>query len=170
MQRLTRAGSAGARARWALCGARAEFQEPIAPWGSRPRAVSSATVCLLALCGFIISRRRLRCEVWIALDCFCLEAGNTPFPCERVLSPARPARMHGETHRSTVSRAHLIPSAKTVADCFKSRNKIVFGGRRRALRCLPQEYLRGARRLGRFAKICPPRLCECDAPYLEAAG
>jgi len=59
-------------------------------------------------------------------------------------------------------------AAKTVADCFKYRNKIGTEVAVEALKDYLKKYRRGADALWRFAKIC--RVANVMRPYLEAAG
>ena len=56
--------------------------------------------------------------------------------------------------------------AKTVADCFKYRNKVGLDVALEALRDYRQKYRGGMDELWRFAKIC--RVARVMRPYLEA--
>jgi predicted transcriptional regulator of viral defense system len=58
--------------------------------------------------------------------------------------------------------------AKTVADCFKYRNKVGLDVALEALREYRQKYRGGMDELWRYAKIC--RVERVIRPYLEALG
>ena len=58
--------------------------------------------------------------------------------------------------------------AKTVADCFKYRNKIGLDVALEALRDYRQKHRSGMDELYKFAKIC--RVERVMRPYLEALG
>jgi hypothetical protein len=60
----------------------------------------------------------------------------------------------------------IFSAAKTVADCFKFRNKIGLDVALEALRDYRRKYRSGMEDLWRFAKIC--RVTAVMRPYLEA--
>ena len=62
----------------------------------------------------------------------------------------------------------IYSAAKTVADCFKYRNKIGTEVAVEALKDYLKKHRRGADALWSFAKIC--RVAKVMQPYLEAAG
>ena len=62
----------------------------------------------------------------------------------------------------------IYSPAKTVADCFKYRNKIGAEIAVEALKDYLKQHPRGADALWRFAKVC--RVSNVIRPYLEAAG
>jgi hypothetical protein len=62
----------------------------------------------------------------------------------------------------------IYSTAKTVADCFKYRNKIGTEVAVEALKDYLKKHRRGADELWSFAKIC--RVAKVMRPYLEAAG
>jgi hypothetical protein len=61
---------------------------------------------------------------------------------------------------------HLYSAAKTVADCFKYRNKIGIDVAVEALRDFTRKHRGGATDLARFARIC--RVSRVMQPYLDA--
>jgi hypothetical protein len=61
---------------------------------------------------------------------------------------------------------HVYSAAKTVADCFKYRNKIGVDVAVEALRDFSRKYRGGASDLARFARIC--RVSRVMQPYLDA--
>jgi predicted transcriptional regulator of viral defense system len=71
-----------------------------------------------------------------------------------------------EDHRIEGVEVKVYKPAKTVADCFKYRNKIGLDVAIEALRDYRQKHRRGMDELWRFAKIC--RVERVMRPYLEA--
>jgi len=71
-----------------------------------------------------------------------------------------------ETHRIEGVEARVYSAAKTVADCFKYRNKIGIDVVVEALRDFNGRYRGGATELARFARIC--RVTRVMQPYLDA--
>jgi hypothetical protein len=57
---------------------------------------------------------------------------------------------------------------KTVADCFKYRNKVGIDVAVEALRDSGRKYRGGATQLARFARIC--RVARVMQPYLDAVA
>jgi predicted transcriptional regulator of viral defense system len=83
--------------------------------------------------------------------------------------------MSGESFRAGVETHHIegvdvkiYSAAKTVADCFKFRNKIGTDIAVEALRDFTHKFPDGADDLWRFAGIC--RVRRVMEPYLEAIG
>ena len=60
----------------------------------------------------------------------------------------------------------VYSAAKTVADCFKYRNKIGIDVAVEALRDFTRKHRGGASDLARFARIC--RVTRVMQPYLDA--
>jgi hypothetical protein len=60
----------------------------------------------------------------------------------------------------------VYSAAKTVADCFKYRNKIGIDVAVEALRDFSRKHRGGASDLARFARIC--RVTRVMQPYLDA--
>jgi predicted transcriptional regulator of viral defense system len=73
-----------------------------------------------------------------------------------------------EVHKIDGVPVRIYSAAKTVADCFKYRNKIGTEVAVEALKDYLKKYRRGVDALWRFAKIC--RVANVMRPYLEAAG
>ena len=73
-----------------------------------------------------------------------------------------------ETHKIDGVPVRIYSPAKTVADCFKYRNKIGAEIAVEALKDYRKQHPRGADALWRFAKVC--RVSNVMRPYLEAAG
>ena len=105
-------------------------------------------------------------EVWIALA----EKARKPkldHPRLRVARFSGPALTEGiETHRLENVEVRVYSAAKTVADCFKYRNKVGVDVAVEALRDFSRRHRGGATELARCARIC--RVTRVMQPYLDA--
>jgi predicted transcriptional regulator of viral defense system len=125
-----------------------------------------ATVCLLSALVFHQITTQNPAEVWIALA----PGSRTPRANGQRLRVVRftgPALTEGrQEHRIEGVPVGIYSPAKTVADCFKFRNKIGLDVAIEALReCLRQRKAT-IREIHRFAKIC--RVARVMQPYLES--
>jgi predicted transcriptional regulator of viral defense system len=130
-------------------------------------AVPSAVICLLSALAYHQLGTQLPHQVWIAIG---LKA-RVP---KRASVQLRIVRMSGqaltagiETHRIEGVRVRIYGPAKTVADCFKFRNKIGLDVAVEALR----DYRRKRGEMDdvwRYARIC--RVGRVMQPYLEAVA
>jgi predicted transcriptional regulator of viral defense system len=125
-----------------------------------------ATVCLLSALVFHQITTQNPAEVWIALP----PGSRTPRSNGQRLRVVRftgPALTEGrQEHRIEGVPVGIYSPAKTVADCFKFRNKIGLDVAIEALReCLRQRKAT-IREIHRFAKIC--RVARVMQPYLES--
>ncbi len=107
-------------------------------------------------------------EVWIAI-------GNKDHPPRLDYPPLRTVRFSSvalaagvETHRVDGTEVQVTGVAKTVADCFKFRNKIGLDVALEALREARREKKATADELWRYAKI--NRVTNVMRPYLEAVA
>lgn len=105
-------------------------------------------------------------EVWVALP----EKARRPrldYPRLRIARFAGEALTEGieERHSEGVT-LRVYSAAKTVADCFKYRNKIGIDVAVEALRDYSRKHRGGATELARFARIC--RVARVMQPYLDA--
>jgi hypothetical protein len=73
-----------------------------------------------------------------------------------------------EQHQIEGMNVKIFNPAKTVADCFKYRNKVGLDVALEALRDYRQKYRGGMDELWPYAKIC--RVERVIRPYLEALG
>ena len=129
------------------------------------KRIPHGVICLLSALGFYGLTTQIPFEVWIALD----RAARSP----RIGEPKlHVVRFSGAAMASGVEvkaiegvAVRIYGVAKTVADCFKYRNKIGLDVAIEALR----ESWRGKRctmdELWRFAKVC--RVANVMRPYLE---
>ncbi len=129
-------------------------------------AVPHGIVCLLSALQFHGIGTQLPSEVWIAID----RRARRPalkYPPLRVVRYSGAALTEGiETHQLEGQEVRVYNVAKTLADCFKYRNKIGLDVALEALR----EAWRARRfkmaELDRYADIC--RVQRVMRPYLEA--
>lgn len=130
------------------------------------KRVPKGTVCLLSALRFHGLTTQLPSQVWIAID----EKARTP---REQLLPLRIVRFSGQaltegvrTHTIENVRVRVYSAAKTVADCFKYRNKIGLDVALEALRDSQRMNKCTMDELWRFARIC--RVANVMQPYLEA--
>jgi predicted transcriptional regulator of viral defense system len=105
-------------------------------------------------------------DVWIALP----EKARRPrldYPRLRIARFSAAARTEGiERHEVEGVTVRVTSPAKTVADCFKYRNKIGVDVAVEALRDFSRKYRGRASELARYARIC--RVSRVIQPYLDA--
>jgi predicted transcriptional regulator of viral defense system len=130
------------------------------------KRVPRGVVCLLSALQFHKLTTQAPSEVWIALD----RKARAP---RQAGQPLRLVRMSGkaltegvEEHRIEGVAVKVYKPAKTVADCFKYRNKIGLDVALEALRDYKQKHRDRMDELWRFAKVC--RVERVMRPYLEA--
>jgi hypothetical protein len=89
------------------------------------------------------------------------------YPRLRIARFAGQALTEGiEERRAEGVTLRVYSAAKTVADCFKYRNKIGIDVAVEALRDYSRKHRGGATELARFARIC--RVARILQPYLDA--
>jgi predicted transcriptional regulator of viral defense system len=130
------------------------------------KQVPGGVFCLLTALRFHELTTQAPAEVWIALP----EKARKPRldrPRLRVTRFSGPALTEGiETHRVEGVDVRLYSPAKTVADCFKYRNKVGIDVAVEALRDFTRRHRGGATELARYARIC--RVSRVMQPYLDA--
>lgn len=130
------------------------------------KRVPNGVLCLLTALRFHGLTTQSPAEVWIALP----EKARRPrldYPRLRVTRFSGEALSEGiEEHRVEGVTIRVYSAAKTVADCFKYRNKIGIDVAIEALRDFSRKHRGGATDLARFAKIC--RVARVMQPYLDA--
>lgn len=128
--------------------------------------VPRGVVCLLSALRVHEIGTQAPFEVWLAVP----NHVTTP----RLDQPAlRIVRMSPSTLKAGVERVRVdgvpVPvfsAAKTVADCFKYRNKVGIDVAVEALRDFSRKHRGGANDLARFARLC--RVSRVMQPYLDA--
>lgn len=130
------------------------------------KRVPGGVFCVLTALRFHGLTTQSPAEVWIALP----EKARKPqldYPRLRVARFSGPALTEGiETHRLEKVDVRVYSAAKTVADCFKYRNKVGIDVAVEALRDFGRRHRGGATELARFARIC--RVTRVMQPYLDA--
>jgi predicted transcriptional regulator of viral defense system len=130
------------------------------------KRVPEGVFCLLTALRFHGLTTQSPAEVWIALP----EKARRPrldYPRLRVARFSGEALSEGiEEHRVEGVTIRVYSPAKTVADCFKYRNKVGVDVAVEALRDFSRKHRGGATDLARFARIC--RVSRVMQPYLDA--
>jgi predicted transcriptional regulator of viral defense system len=129
-------------------------------------SVPTGVFCLLTALRFHELTTQSPAEVWMALP----EKARKPrmdYPCLRVARFSGAALTEGiETHRIENVDVRVYSAAKTVADCFKFRNKVGIDVAVEALRDFSRHHRDRATELAHFARIC--RVTRVMQPYLDA--
>ena len=130
------------------------------------KRVPEAVLCLLSALAFHETTTQNPASVWVALG----KGARTPAiasPSLRVVRLTEPSLSEGiETHSVEGVTVRVYSTAKTVADCFKFRNKIGLDVAIEALKdCLHQKKAT-VNEIYRYAKIC--RVNNVIRPYMEA--
>lgn len=130
------------------------------------KRVPAGVFCLLTALRFHGLTTQSPADVWIALP----EKARKPrleYPRLRVARFSGAALAEGiEIHRFEGVELRVYSAAKTVADCFKYRNKVGIDVAVEALRDFSRRHRGGATELARFARIC--RVTRIMQPYLDA--
>ena len=132
------------------------------------KRVPAGIVCLLSALRFHDLTTQAPFEVWLALP----PTARRPHPSSpplRVVRFSGPALTEGvEEHLIEGVSVRVYNPAKTVADCFKYRNKIGLDVALEALRETWRERRATMDELWRYAKVC--RVANVMRPYLAALG
>ncbi len=130
--------------------------------------VPQAVFCLLTALQFHELTTQLPRQVWIAMP----RGSHTPridYP------PIKMVQSTGEAHTAGVEeverdgvKLRIYGVAKTVADCFKHRNKIGLDVALEALKDVRARNKASAEEIWRFATVC--RVANVMRPYLESIG
>ena len=128
--------------------------------------VPQAVFCLLTALQFHELTTQLPRQVWIAMP----RGSHVP----RVdYPPIKMVQMTGAVYTAGIEEhlrdgvtLRVYSAAKTVADCFKHRNKIGLDVALEALKDARAERMASADDLWRYAKVC--RVANVMRPYLEA--
>jgi predicted transcriptional regulator of viral defense system len=130
------------------------------------KRVPRGVVCLLSALQFHKLTTQAPSEVWLALDRKARAPKNGGQPLRIMRMSGRALTEGVEEHRIEGVAVQVYKPAKTVADCFKYRNKIGLDVALEALRDYRQKHRGGMDELWRFAKMC--RVEKIMQPYLEA--
>ena len=132
------------------------------------KRVPGSVFCLLTALRFHELTTQNPAEIWLALP----EKARKPrldYPRLRIARFSGEAFTEGvETHSVEGVEIRVYSAAKTVADCFKYRNKIGVDVAVEALKDLGRLHRGSATELARFSRIC--RVNRVMQPYLDATG
>ena len=167
---LTRLTSSGqlekvGRGLYRLAGAPVSEQESLATIAVR---VPQAVFCLLTALQIHELTTQLPRQIWIAMP----QGSHTPkldYPPVKMVQFSGDAFSEGiEVIQTDQVALRVYCVAKTVADCFKHRNKIGLDVAIEALKDALSQKKASANDLWRYAKIC--RVANVMRPYLETLG
>ena len=128
--------------------------------------VPQAVFCLLTALQFHELTTQLPHELWIAMPRGS-HAPNIKYPPVKMIQFSGDAYTDGiEVFKRDRVNLRVFGVAKTIADCFKHRNKIGLDVALEALRDARAKKKATAEDLWRFAKVC--RVTNVMRPYLEA--
>jgi len=130
------------------------------------KRVPRGVICLLSALQFHKLTTQAPSEVWLALDRKARAPKNGGQPLRLVRMSGKALTEGVEDHRIEGVAVKVYQPAKTVADCFKYRNKIGLDIALEALRDFKHKHRSGMDDLWRYAKIC--RVERVMRPYLEA--
>ena len=130
------------------------------------RKVPKGVICLLSALRFHEIGTQLPSEVWIAID---VKAWSPRLssPAVRIVRFSGKALTYGVQERKVAGgKIRVYSPAKTVADCFKYRNKIGLDVALEALRDVYRQKKSTMNELFEAAEIC--RVANVMKPYLES--
>ncbi len=127
--------------------------------------VPKGVICLMSALRFHGLTTQLPPDIWVAVS----GPGWRPI---KTSFPVRYVHMTGDSHLKGVEihsidklKVKIFNPAKTVADCFKYRNKIGIDVALEALRDYLKHFRGGTDELWHYAKIC--RVTKIIRPYLD---
>lgn len=130
------------------------------------RKVPKATICLLSALNFHEIGTQVPGEVWIAIEVKAW-APRITSPAVRIMRFSGDALHFGVQEKQvTGGTIRVYSPAKTVADCFKFRNKIGLDVALEALRDCYRQKKATMNELFEAAKVC--RVANVMRPYLES--
>jgi predicted transcriptional regulator of viral defense system len=150
------------------------YRQPDAPLTERQhlaeaaRRVPGGVVCLLSALRFHGLTTQNPFEVWMAIDRKAWRP-RVEHPPLRLFYLSGPTLVEGvEEHKVSNVTVRVFSAAKTVADCFKFRNKIGTDVAIEALREYRRRHPKRLEAVWRFAEV--DRVARVIRPYLEAGG
>lgn len=134
------------------------------------KRVPGGVVCLLSALRFHDLTTQAPFEVWVAVEhsAYVPRAPNSAVPLRIVYFSGAAFTAGIEEHTVNDVPVRVYSPAKTVADCFKYRNKIGLDVALEALRETWRERRATMDELWRYAKVC--RVANVMRPYLAALG
>jgi len=132
------------------------------------RKVPKAVICLLSALRFHELTTQTPREVWIAVDVKSWKPTLSYPPIRLVRFSGKALRFGIREHRMEGTVLRVFTPAKTVADCFKFRNKIGLDVALEALRETYRKRKATTDELWAAAKVC--RVTRVIRPYMETLG
>lgn len=130
------------------------------------KRVPAGVFCLLTALRFHDLTTQGPADVWVAISTKARKP-KLDYPRLHITRFSGDALSQGiEKHVIEGVEVRVYSAAKTVADCFKYRNKIGIDVAIEALRDFTRRYRGGSNELARFARIC--RVTRIMQPYLDA--
>jgi predicted transcriptional regulator of viral defense system len=130
------------------------------------KRVPNGVICLLSALQFHDIGTQSPFEVWVAIDQKAA-APRIDYPPIRIVRFSGKALSEGiEIHQIEGVEVEIYNKAKTIADCFKFRNKIGLDIALEALKDSRQRKLCTNDEIWKYAKLC--RISNVMKPYLEA--
>jgi predicted transcriptional regulator of viral defense system len=130
------------------------------------RRISHGIVCLVSALRFHELTTQLPHKVWLAVDRKARKPSVTDLPVHFVRFGGEAFTAGVEEHLIDEVPVKIYSAAKTVADCFKYRNKIGKDVAIEALRDCRRQRKASINDLWRMAEVC--RVAHIMLPYLEA--
>ncbi len=130
------------------------------------KRVPHGVVCLLSALRFHELGTQNPFEVWMALEQKAWRPRGVGIPLRVFYLSKRAFEAGVQVHRIEGVTVRVYSPAKTVADCFKFRNKIGLEVSLEALRDYRRSHRAGLDELWSYARVC--RVSEVMRPYLEA--
>ena len=128
--------------------------------------VPHGVVCLLSALRFYDLTTQSPFEIWMAIDVKARAPKEDIIPLRIVRFSGKALTSGVETHTIESVNVKVYKPAKTVADCFKYRNKIGLDVAIEALRDCWRKKLATSDELWHYAKVC--RVARVMRPYLES--
>jgi predicted transcriptional regulator of viral defense system len=128
--------------------------------------VPHGIVCLLSALRFYDLTTQSPFEIWMAIDVKARAPKEDIIPLRIVRFSGKALTSGVETHTIGSVNVKVYKPAKTVADCFKYRNKIGLDVAIEALRDCWRKKLATSDELWHYAKVC--RVARVMRPYLES--
>ena len=130
------------------------------------KRVPHGVICLMSALRFHGLTTQSPREVWIAIA-HEARRPRADYPLMRVVHFSGKALSYGIEQKKLEGVAvRVFGPAKTVADCFKYRNKLGIDVAVEALRDFTRRHRGGANELARYARVC--RVVRVMQPYLDA--
>lgn len=130
------------------------------------KRIPHGIICLLSALQYHEITTQIPSQVWVAIDPKARRPKEPTLPIKIVRFSGKALKSGIEEKRIEKVRVKIFCPAKTVADCFKYRNKIGLDVALEALRDCWKKRLCTMDELWRFAKIC--RVANVMRPYLES--